>query len=102
MSLYVYYRVDPQQLDAARSSLRATQAALQADWPGLRAECLQRADRVDGEAPTWMEVYRHPDGLSPACLADLRQRLSDLPIGRLAGRHEERFVPLHEAPSAGR
>lgn len=103
VSLYVYYRVEPQQLDAARASLVHAQAALQGDWPGLRAECMQRADTLEGDAPpTWMEVYRHPDGLSPACLADLRQRLADLPTGRIAGRHEERFVPLGVTSPQGR
>ncbi len=106
VSLYVYYRVEPLQAETARASLAVAQAALQADWPGLRAECLQRADTLatpEGNAPpTWMEVYRHPDGLSPACLADLRQRLADLPTGRIAGRHEERFVPLVVTSAQGR
>ncbi len=97
LALYVYYRVDPARIDAARQTLAVAQAALQADWPGLTAEVMQRAEHSDAAAPpTWMEVYRHPDGLSDACLADLRQRLSDLPSGRLAQRHEELFTALDE------
>ncbi len=103
LALYVYYRVDPARIDAARQTLAAAQAALRADWPGLtaevmqRAEGMQRAEHSDAAAPpTWMEVYRQPDGLSDACLADLRRRLSDLPSGRLAQRHEELFTALDE------
>jgi hypothetical protein len=99
VALYVYYRVDAARADAAAQSLKAAQAALQRDWPGLQAERHRRADGLATDAsttasPTWMEIYRHPDGLSAACLADLRQRLTDLPTGRLSDRHEERFVPL--------
>lgn len=102
-SLYVYYRVDPSRLDAASLTLAAAQSALLADWPALQAERMQRDDSPAGgtgdPAPlTWMEVYRHPDGLSEACLADLRQRLSGLPEGRLSDRHEELFVPLGLRP----
>ena len=105
LSLYVYYRVDPRRVDAARSSLAAEMTALQADWPQLRAEVLQRCDDDDAEVardapPTWMEVYRAPGGLGEACLADLRRRLADLPDGRLAGRHEERFRPFAQ-PAPG-
>ncbi len=97
LALYVYYRINPARVDAARQTLAAAQAALRTDWPGLTTERLQRADHADPAAPpTWMEVYRHPDGLSHDCLADLRRRLSDLPSGRLAQRHEELFTALDE------
>ncbi|RZS56762.1 DUF4936 family protein [Sphaerotilus mobilis] len=95
LELYVYYGVDPSQVDPARTALLAAQAALCRDWPGLQARLLQRADAArPGQPLTWMEIYRHPDGLSHDRLAALREGLAALPPGRLSDRHEERFMPF--------
>ena len=100
LELYVYYRVDPQQVELAEAAVWAAQQALCRDWPGLSARLLQRADGHASDQPaTWMEVYRHPDGLSDACLATLREALAALPPGRVSDRHEERFVPIALPPS---
>ena len=88
--LYVYYRVAEAALPALLPQLRALQAGLMADHPGLRAELLRRPDLRDGEV-TLMEAYAGGD-LS-TWLTALDRALAarpDLP----APRHAELFDAL--------
>ena len=90
-TLYIYYKVDAAQHAALAPRVRAFQAGLAAKWPGLRCELLQRPETAGGQE-TWMETYRHADGLTDA-LADAIARAAEdggLPLPR----HAERFIPL--------
>ena len=73
--LYVYYKVEPAQVDAIKTVLRA--------WPQVRL--LRRA----GEPETWMEIHTGPDAEASA------QALAVLLAPHIAGpRHLERFEPV--------
>ncbi len=89
--LCVYYKVDADQHAAWAPRVRQMQAGLQAQWPGLRAELLQRPEATNG-IETWMETYRHPLGLEAERVAAIAQAAID--AGLPAPRHAERFIGL--------
>jgi hypothetical protein len=99
-ALYVYYRVLPGQERVARTAIETMQATLRPLQTGLSARLMCRAEgkaaMTDDEAvePTWMEVYEHLDGVSPACEAMLATLASALPDGVFGPRHVEIFVPV--------
>ncbi len=96
VSLYVYYKVAPEQREAALIAITRMQAELVRDVEGLQASLMARSDDATPGAPveTWMEVYRHPQGLSAATEALLTQRVHALASGLIGQRHTERFVEL--------
>jgi hypothetical protein len=97
-ALYVYYRVPQGQVDEAHARVRALQASLSVEWPGLRARLLCRADDPSKLAePTWMETYEHADGVSAACEARLAKLVAELPPGLIGARHTEVFCELPQA-----
>jgi hypothetical protein len=89
--LCVYYKVDATQHAALAPRVRQFQAAISTKWPGLICELLQRPEATAG-VETWMETYRHADGLSTAILDAIAQAavIAELP----APRHTEHFVAL--------
>ncbi len=89
--LYVYFKVDAAQHHALAPRLRAFQAALQLQWPGLVCELLQRPEAAQG-VETWMETYRCGAGLGAELVAAIEAaaQAADLP----APRHTETFIPL--------
>ena len=89
--LCVYYKIDAMLHATWATRLHQFQATLQATFPGLQCELLQRPEVTAG-VETWMESYRHPDGLSTALIDVIAQSAvaSDLP----SPRHTERFVAL--------
>ena len=101
VSLYIYYKVAPEQHAAALVAIGRLQAELVRSVEGLHASLLTRTDHATHEAPTatWMEVYRHPQGLSAATEALLSQQVHALPPGLMGPRHTERFVELLVHPS---
>jgi hypothetical protein len=89
--LCVYYKVEATQHADLAPQVRRFQAALSSSWPGLICELLQRPEVAVG-IETWMETYRHADGLSAALINAIAQAAVD---GKLpAPRHTERFVAL--------
>lgn len=88
--LYVYYRVASGQAETAAREVVAAQRGLRERWPGLEARLLER---TEASSTTWMEVYRHPDGLDARQLDQLRAAMAALPTSRDGPRHEECFVP---------
>lgn len=89
--LYVYYKVDPTDHAALAPRVRAFQAALRAQHPGLQTELLQRPDTNKG-VETWMETYRQDAGLPPGTAAAIEQ--SAIEAGLPGPRFAEAFIPL--------
>jgi uncharacterized protein DUF4936 len=89
--LYVYYKIDAVQHAALAPRVRAFQASLATAWPGLACELLQRPEAAGGQE-TWMETYRHGDGLTETIAAAIARAATEaaLPMPR----HAERFIPL--------
>lgn len=90
-ALYVYFKVAPAQHAALAPRVRAFQATLQTQWPGLVCELLQRPEVSKG-VETWMETYRCAPGVSEDLASAIGQAAHDagLPIPR----HAEHFIPL--------
>lgn len=63
-ALFVYWRIDAALLDDTLASVRAAQARLRADWPGLQARLWLRSD--PGVPATVMETYAAPEGIDAA------------------------------------
>ena len=90
--LFVYYKVDAAEHAALASHVRQFQARLIAQWPGLLCELMQRPESSGGRE-TWMETYRHPQGLPAPLLEGLAGQAQE--AGLPAPRHVESFVALH-------
>jgi Domain of unknown function (DUF4936) len=89
--LYVYYKVPVQEHALWANPVRAFQAALVAQWPGLKAELLQRPEAADGKE-TWMEIYQHLIDLTPEMMDSIQQHANA--AGLPMPRHTEQFIPL--------
>lgn len=96
LELYCYYRVPAAAAAAALAEWRAAQPDLRAALPGLETRLLKRPDtgQASNGEQTWMEIHRHPAGLSAAQIEWLQTRLADLPSQRSGPRHLEWFEPL--------
>ena len=90
-ALYVYYKVDAAQHANCAMQVRRFQARLLSAWPGLACELLQRPDAAAG-VETWMEAYRHADGVPAALIARIAE--AAVADGLPSPRHSERFVAL--------
>lgn len=89
--LCVYYKVGAVQHAALAPRVQQFQSALSSVWPGLICELLQRPEVAAG-TETWMETYRHADGLSAAVVDAIAQAAVDAKLP--APRHIEHFVAL--------
>ena len=103
--LFVYYKVDAAQHAACLLRVRQFQVDLQRAWPGLHMELMQRPETAAAAAAapapaaaaaaaagveTWMETYRHLDGLTEQVMAGIENAAAA--AGLPAPRHAERFV----------
>ena len=89
--LCVYYKVDAALHATWAPRLHQFQATLQASFSGLQCELLQRPEVTAG-FETWMETYRHPDGLNAALIDAIAH--SAVAANLPSPRHAERFVTL--------
>ena len=89
--LYVYYKVDAGQHAALAPRVRSFQAGLAEAWPGLACELLQRPEAAGGQE-TWMETYRHGDGVAETMMAAIARAAAE--AGLPLPRHVESFIPL--------
>lgn len=89
--LFVYYKVDAAERAALASRVRQLQARLVGQWPGLQCELMQRPETSAG-LETWMESYRHPQGLQAPLLEAIVHEAQQ--AGLPTPRHCERFVAL--------
>ena len=90
--LFVYYKLPVQEHALWLGRVHDFQQAVMQAWPKMTVELMQRPEPSIEGLETWMEVYRHPLGVSDemmACVAQLAQE-QGLPSKRAA----ELFVPL--------
>lgn len=90
--LFIYYRAEPARAEALADAVRAMQAALCREHPGLVARLLCRPELRDG-LHTWMETYALPRGGSEVLLAAAIERAAAGLVPLLAGpRRAEHFI----------
>jgi Domain of unknown function (DUF4936) len=93
--LFIYYRIQLDQIDAARAAVLAMQAALTETHVRVRARMLFRPDVQDG-LQTWMETYstdrmQDPHGISLELQAEIESRAAALAPFIHGARHVEVF-----------
>lgn len=95
--LYFYWRVAPTQLARATAVLRAWQATLAQQHPGLQARLLCRSD--DGATlATVMETYVSSGGIPAALQEAIVEHGAQVATPWCEGpRHLEVFVPVLES-----
>lgn len=93
-TLFVYYKIPADEHQAWLERVRVFEKRLSAAWPGLQIEWMQRPDTSADGLETWMEVYRHPQGISAEMSASITQ-LASL-CGLPPKRASEFFIPLRE------
>jgi Domain of unknown function (DUF4936) len=93
VTLFVYYKLPLSEHAQWVGRVRDFQQAVVQAWPGMTVELMQRPEASPEGLETWMEVYRHPQGVSPEMMASVAAlaQAYGLPPKRAA----ELFVPLH-------
>lgn len=89
----MYYRIGRADVSAARQQVEAVFDVLTQGHAGLHARLLRRAQPDEGQE-TWMEVYTHPEGITPGRLAAIESATHEVPRARVGSRHLEAFEPL--------
>lgn len=93
--LFVYWRLEPHDLGAARRAMQQFQQQLQAEWPGLTARLCLRADEDGAAHATLMETYAHEGGIAPGLQAVIVARGTQAATPWCRGpRQVEVFEPL--------
>jgi Domain of unknown function (DUF4936) len=90
-TLFVYYKIESSQHATWVQQVRDFQLQLQVQHPLLAIELMQRPASADG-LETWMEIYRHPDGISELLVKAIHSLA--LEMGLPSKRASEVFVPL--------
>lgn len=92
-TLFVYYKLPAHEHAHYVALIQPLMAAVQAQWPGLTLQVMQRPLASAEGQETWMEVYNHPDGVAP----EMIQKLQDLAqsLGLPSQRHSELFMTLN-------
>jgi len=88
--VYVYYRVDAADHEAAIDAVTQLLADVAAD-SGVKGRCMRRQDDPD----TWMEVYESVGDTAAFCATLARISAAaglDALLAGAGGRHVERFV----------
>jgi hypothetical protein len=93
-SLFVYYKIVASEHSDWLGRVRAFEQQIRTSWPGLQIELMQRPEVSSDGQETWMEIYRHPQGVTPVITESITQlaRQAGLP----AKRASEFFIPLRE------
>lgn len=93
VTLFVYYKLPVSEHVQWLGRVRDFQQAVVQAWPGMTVELMQRPEASPEGLETWMEVYRHPQGVSPEMMASVAAsaQAHGLPPKRAA----ELFVPLN-------
>lgn len=91
-SLFVYYKLPAKAHALWRPRVEDFAQRLRQRWSGLQVDLMQRPEPSTEDMETWMEVYRHPDGVSDQMMNDIAQLA--LELGLPAQRATEFFIPL--------
>ncbi|MES2185303.1 MAG: DUF4936 family protein [Pseudomonadota bacterium] len=90
--LYVYYKLPAAEHAVWLPRVRAFQQQLRQSHAGLEAELLRRPGAAADGRETWMEVYRHPQGVDDAAMEAIGGLAEAL--GLPMPRASEVFTPL--------
>ena len=95
--LYVYYHVEPAQIERAATQSASLRSELAAAWPRLRARLLRRDDARTALAQTWMEIYTFDaearvQGVDREVEDDIERRAARLMTAVAGPRHCEAFI----------
>jgi Domain of unknown function (DUF4936) len=91
-ALFVYYKVPASARSKVFEQVHIFQKQLLLTLPTLQVEFMQRPASSSEGLETWMEIYRHPKGVSDSVISFI-QKLAlrlDLPHPRAS----ELFIPL--------
>lgn len=96
LELFIYYRLDPVNTQAAQRAVVAFQELLRARFPWLRTRLLRRPQPTDGQE-TWMETYSadptlNTTGITPEVLAEIELQARVIAPYLQDARHIELFV----------
>lgn len=91
-TLFVYYKLHVDQHAEMKARLNTMSAHLLKQVPGLSVDLMQRPETSEDGLETWMEVYRHPTGVTAA----MAKQIDDaaLAAGLPQPRRTEVFVSL--------
>ncbi len=91
-AVFVYYKIDAQNSAQLLPLALHFQQQVKLVWPDLSCELLQRPSASVQGQRTWMEVYRHAEGVSDEMIAAISAlaEVLQMPTPRLT----EIFVPL--------
>jgi hypothetical protein len=93
-TLYVYYKIAAAEHAACLLRVRALEQAVRETWPALQMELMQRPQASADGLETWMEVYRHPQGVTTAMTESIAEMAKS--AGLPTQRASEFFIPLRE------
>jgi hypothetical protein len=91
-ALFVYYKVEASQHQACSLNVQDFLKRLSASDADLQLELMQRPEPSSQGTETWMEIYRHPDGISDALIAAIQKLATEMDLP--APRASEVFIPL--------
>lgn len=92
LTLFVYYKVPIEEHDDCLSLVTKFEKALALKWPELEVEIAQRPIPSAEGVETWMEIYKHPAGLTEEIMASIAQHAADM--GLPPKRASEVFIPV--------
>jgi len=90
--LYVYYKLPPIEHTRLKGGIVRLQQEIEKLDTSLKFEVLQRPEIGSDGNETWMEVYHHPKGITPAMIQQIHQIA--LSCGLPEQRKNELFIPL--------
>jgi hypothetical protein len=91
-TLFVYYKLPVSEHDEWRPRVEAFQNELKQKWSGLSTELMQRPEATSEGIETWMEIYRHTEGVTQHMMDSIAASAvaHQLPPKRMS----EFFIPL--------
>jgi hypothetical protein len=91
-ALFVYYKIEESQHAHLLQRVRNFQRQLTVTHPSLELELMQRPGTSFEKMETWMEIYRHPVGVTDAMILSIQElaKVNGLPDKRAC----EVFIPL--------
>jgi hypothetical protein len=91
-SLFVYYKVPKVEHAKVFEQVRIFQRQLALTLPSLQVELMQRPASSPEGLETWMEIYRHPAGVSDSVIQFIQKLALRLELPH--PRASELFAPL--------